>query len=187
MSWWNGFLPPKPPPRPKTRRQNLTVGRGERSVRKARRVRKDGEGECPACGHQFDYCLIHNGFNESAYACCDSCGITALLDGWWMPRDVRIPLHGVIPAKHEALLAACSCGGQYRYGAAPRCPHCHYANRQHFRLDGRSALGRATAFESCMTSTRRPAKCTSWRSEKRNGTACWWLERMWKYEDCIGS
>lgn len=94
-------------------------------MRKARRVRKDGEGECIACGHQFDYCLIHNGFNESAYAYCDSCGITALLDGWRMPRDVRIPLYGVIPAKHEALLAACSCGGQYRYGAAPRCPHCH--------------------------------------------------------------
>ena len=42
--------------------------------------RRDGTGTCESCGHSFDYMLIHNGFNDSAFAYCDSCGMTALFD-----------------------------------------------------------------------------------------------------------
>jgi hypothetical protein len=38
-------------------------------------------GDCEHCKKKFGYYLIHNGFNDSAYAYCDTCGSTALLDG----------------------------------------------------------------------------------------------------------
>jgi len=85
---------------------------------------KPGKGTCEHCGDTFPYSLIHNGFNDSSYAYCDSCGLTALLDGWKIPEGVSIKLHTVIQAKDEVLLLPCECGGKFQSGASPRCPHC---------------------------------------------------------------
>lgn len=34
-------------------------------------------GSCENCNQRFSYALIHNGFNDSAYAYCDTCGCVA--------------------------------------------------------------------------------------------------------------
>lgn len=82
-------------------------------------------GTCEHCGGTFTYALLHNGFNESAYAYCDSCGITAVLDGWKMPDGIQVQLQTVIKPEDEILLLPCECGGVFKSGASPRCPHCH--------------------------------------------------------------
>ncbi|HUQ86416.1 MAG TPA: hypothetical protein VM096_02590 [Vicinamibacterales bacterium] len=90
-------------------------------------MRPESTGTCESCGHQFGYTLIHNGFNESAFAYCDQCGITALFDGWSSsaPKDISIGLHGPITPEAEVRAAACACGGHFLATAAPRCPACH--------------------------------------------------------------
>jgi hypothetical protein len=87
-------------------------------------ARKYDTGHCEHCKKTFGYYLIHNGFNESSYAYCNSCGMTALLDGWKIPKGVQIPRHQNISAKIEPLLQPCKCGGTFKAGASPRCPHC---------------------------------------------------------------
>ena len=87
-------------------------------------TRCDGIGVCQSCDGQFEYMLIHNGFNESAYAYCDSCGRTALLDGWEIPNGVHVALHRELEPSVEALLQPCACGGAFKGSATPRCPHC---------------------------------------------------------------
>jgi hypothetical protein len=82
------------------------------------------EGVCERCKQRFRYYLIHNGFNESSYAYCDSCGMTALLDGWKVSDGVQLPSHQVIGRDVEAHLLPCVCGGKFVASAAPRCPHC---------------------------------------------------------------
>jgi len=49
-------------------------------------------GTCDKCGKKFEYYLIHNGFNESAYAYCDKCGRTAILDYYskLVPKGVEM-------------------------------------------------------------------------------------------------
>jgi hypothetical protein len=81
-------------------------------------------GKCDQCGGSFSYDLIHNGFNESAYAYCDECGMLSILDGWKIPDGVKLTIHRMITPDIEPLLAPCPCGGQFRAGAPPRCPHC---------------------------------------------------------------
>ena len=88
------------------------------------RFRKDGEGTCPACGSHFPYMMIHNGFNDSAFAYCDSCGGAALLDVYGAPKGISLTF-GPIPEEIETRLAACPCGGHFRSAATPRCPSCH--------------------------------------------------------------
>jgi len=64
-------------------------------------------GTCKHCGLIFEVKLIHNGFNYSSYAYCDTCGITALLSGWakrW-PQGVEF-IQAEIPVEMEAHLAA---------------------------------------------------------------------------------
>src|SRR6185436_11116496 len=70
--------------------------------------------------------LIHNGFNESAYAYCDRCGTTALFNGYSdpVPKDVNVGFHGPLRPDAERLVQPCACGGRFRGTAAPRCPHC---------------------------------------------------------------
>src|SRR5213080_4839621 len=46
-------------------------------------ARRDGQGTCEHCSSAFDYHLVHNGFNGSSYAYCESCGRTALLYREW--------------------------------------------------------------------------------------------------------
>lgn len=83
-------------------------------------------GVCQACGYQFRYTLIHNGFNESAYGYCNSCGRTVILSGYSpMARQVSLAVHQPINSKIEALLKACPCGGSFAQCASPRCPSCN--------------------------------------------------------------
>lgn len=90
--------------------------------------RRDGLAACERCHAQFEYYLVHNGFNDSAYAYCDTCGRTALLSGWAgnIPAGVDLRIHQPITAEVEDHLAPCACGGRFRAQAVPRCPHCRH-------------------------------------------------------------
>jgi hypothetical protein len=81
-------------------------------------------GNCEHCQKQFGYYLIHNGFNGSAYAYCDTCGVTALFDVYKIPQNVHLVPHQIITQEIEPHLEPCYCGGSFRAGASPRCPHC---------------------------------------------------------------
>ena len=83
-------------------------------------------GSCESCGASFEYSLIHNGFNDSAYAYCDRCGGAALLSAWSdkAPAGVRLRVHGEIQPEIIGLLSGCTCGGRFAVGAVPRCPSC---------------------------------------------------------------
>jgi hypothetical protein len=82
-------------------------------------------GYCETCHKQFGYRLIHNGFNDSVYAYCDNCGEACLLNLWQIPKGIEINDYGIIPESVHSFLKPCSCGGTFRKGAAPRCPHCN--------------------------------------------------------------
>lgn len=88
--------------------------------------RRDGDGECSSCRAPFGYSLIHNGFNDSAFAYCDSCGMTALFSGWSkvIPEGLELKIHGPIAAELEILIRPCACGGRFRADAPPRCVQC---------------------------------------------------------------
>jgi hypothetical protein len=87
---------------------------------------KNEIGKCDQCSKSFCYYLIHNGFNDSSYAYCDSCGMTALLNLYLIPKiNIKIKPHQAIESKVEPFLQECSCGGKFRSEATPRCPHCH--------------------------------------------------------------
>ena len=83
-------------------------------------------GVCETCGQSFRYRLIHNGFDDSAFAYCDECGRTAILSCWCneIPEGVELEIHGPVNSEAEALLEPCSCGGRFRASASPRCPRC---------------------------------------------------------------
>ena len=87
--------------------------------------RRKDQGTCEHCRKTFGYYLIHNGFNESSYAYCDKCGSTALLDTWKIPKGIHVERHQAVTPDVESHLSPCSCGGLFRAGASPRCPHCH--------------------------------------------------------------
>ena len=84
------------------------------------------EGTCEHCRSQFGYSIIHNDFNNSAFAYCDSCGATAILsecfDG--IPENVSFRPHGPISVKTEQWLQPCNRGGSFKSDASPRCPNC---------------------------------------------------------------
>ena len=82
---------------------------------------------CESCRVGFTYFLVHNGFNDSAYAYCDTCGMTALLSGWSkkIPAGVNLKIHEVISESVEPFLQKCTCGGTFRRDASPRCPRCN--------------------------------------------------------------
>jgi hypothetical protein len=84
-------------------------------------------GTCTECGAQFPCRLIHNGFNETAYAYCERCGATGFIDAWRsdIPPTANFKAHGPISAETEVLIAPCSCGGRFRANAEPRCVSCH--------------------------------------------------------------
>lgn len=84
-----------------------------------------GTGTCEHCSRAFSYGLIHNGFNDTAFAYCDSCGRTAFFSAWSKkPKEAIFP-QGPLPSHLEQLVIPCECGGHFRATAAPRCPHCH--------------------------------------------------------------
>jgi hypothetical protein len=84
------------------------------------------KGQCQSCTKEFSYRLQHNGFGDSAFAYCDRCGSLASLSGWFagIPEAAHLKVQGPINPEAEALLAPCACGGTFRAGASPRCPHC---------------------------------------------------------------
>ena len=86
--------------------------------------RETSEGTCDKCGALFQYYLIHNGFNDSAYAYSDSTTYTVLLDGWKVPSDVPVKIQGTIQEKTEEYLLPAPDGGIFRASASPRCPLC---------------------------------------------------------------
>src|SRR5271156_2569676 len=83
-------------------------------------------GKCNECGKSFGFYLIHNGFNSTSYAYCDSCGMTAFFSLYKIPKiDVKLEAYQAITPEIEPFLQNCSCGGKFHSGAMPRCPHCH--------------------------------------------------------------
>jgi hypothetical protein len=69
---------------------------------------------CDACDKTFPYRLIHSGFNDSAYAYCDRCGMTALLSRYGpVPSGVPVRWHGSITIETEPYLQPCGCGGRF--------------------------------------------------------------------------
>jgi len=89
-------------------------------------VTQEDSGVCESCQKTFQYYLIHCGFNESAYAYCDACGCTLLIDLPFQEPGYRADLQaqGLVSRHTEKWLDRCSCGGRFKAGASPRCPHC---------------------------------------------------------------
>jgi len=89
-------------------------------------VAQPSAGLCEHCHKQFSYWLIHNGFNDSAYAYCDSCEYSVPLSGWHkgIPAEAHLQIHKRISKDAEPFLKSCLCGGAFRADAIPRCPHC---------------------------------------------------------------
>jgi hypothetical protein len=85
-------------------------------------------GICDSCSRTFSYRLIHNGFNDSAFAYCDRCSCLASLSAWHksIPAAAQFRAHGPVTPETEALLQPCQCGGTFRASASPRCPHCNH-------------------------------------------------------------
>lgn len=81
-------------------------------------------GVCDKCGKSFQYYLVHNGFNDSAYAYSDSDSYVTILDGWKAPENTGLKLHGPIGPDIEALLTPSPLGGTFKSGESPKCPHC---------------------------------------------------------------
>ena len=82
-------------------------------------------GKCEHCKATFEYRLVHNGFNESAFAYCDHCGRAAILKFRDWPNSLPNPLPGPILPEVEPAILPCECGGRFKGGAEPRCPACH--------------------------------------------------------------
>jgi hypothetical protein len=92
------------------------------------RTRRDGTGSCDRCSGSFEYMIIHNGFNDTAYAYCDQCGMTTFVGGMSdsnKPPDAPLRIHEPILIETEPWLLPCECGGRFRREAAPRCPSCN--------------------------------------------------------------
>ena len=82
-------------------------------------------GMCEFCERDFAIEIFHNGFGETSYAYCDTCGKTAILSGWskrW-PEGVKCTQAEIAP-EMEPCLRPCECGGKFTKGASPRCPKC---------------------------------------------------------------
>lgn len=95
-------------------------------------MREANTGTCEACGKLFGYYLIHSGFSDCSYAYCEKCGCTSVLMYWSWDRSPNTPKlpsgrppQQEICANWEPYLLPCKCGGQFKKGASPRCPHCH--------------------------------------------------------------
>ena len=82
-------------------------------------------GTCDQCGEKFKIEIFHNGFGDSSYAYCDTCGMTAILSGWhkhW-PSGIKCT-QAEITGEMEPYLQPCECGGRFTKGNSPHCPHC---------------------------------------------------------------
>ncbi|MHA1211129.1 MAG: hypothetical protein ACTSSH_01595, partial [Candidatus Heimdallarchaeota archaeon] len=87
-------------------------------------TRKPEKGTCEHCGLDFDYYLVHSGFNNSGYSYCNTCGKTAILDLTYSKRGIAGFSQRRIQKIAEQLIDDCECGGKFQFEAKPRCPHC---------------------------------------------------------------
>jgi hypothetical protein len=89
-------------------------------------TREKSVGVCEHCYKTFSYYLVHNGFNDSAYAYCDSCEYSVSLSGRYkgIPDQAHLQIHKCISKDVEPFLKSCTCGGTFRADGGPRCPHC---------------------------------------------------------------
>jgi hypothetical protein len=126
--------------------------------------RKDGDGTCEACHRSFAYYLIHNGFNDSSYAYCASCGLTALLDVHSAPQHAAFGNDRRITPDVATLLAPCRCGGRFDAVSAPRCPHCAH------ELSARAAASWIEANAAANAPRRRR----------------WWSRWLWRWQQDWG-
>jgi len=91
-------------------------------------MRKLDPGQCEHCGKQFGYYLVHSGFSDICYAYCTDCGMIAGLSIYSMEMP-SLP-SGYHPFQEicvelEPHIQPCACGGTFKKGASPRCPHCN--------------------------------------------------------------
>lgn len=90
-------------------------------------TRQQVTGHCDRCQESFRYYLIHNGFNDSVYAYCSLCTMTAelsLLSASFPPAIRATAECGLIPEELQQFLKPCLCGGEFTRDAIPRCPKC---------------------------------------------------------------
>jgi hypothetical protein len=86
------------------------------------------KGDCEHCGRVYRYSLWHCGFGDTSYAYCDDCGMLATINySSEGVADFPDPSakYQEIDSQWEPLLSHCECGGRFRKGSAPRCPHCN--------------------------------------------------------------
>jgi hypothetical protein len=85
------------------------------------------KGFCEHCHREFHYQLWHAEFSDFSYVYCDSCGSVATLS-YWEHDQLHLPeitvFYQEINQELEPLLRPCACGGRFKKGALPRCPHC---------------------------------------------------------------
>ncbi len=86
-------------------------------------------GRCDKCSRQFNYSLMHCGFGDCLYAYCDNCGKTAFFDDYKPPNELKgfvrySSVNYIIPEQLEPFIEKCSCGGNFKHDASPRCVHC---------------------------------------------------------------
>ena len=86
--------------------------------------RRYQKGVCEHCQFAYTFYLIHNGFNESAYAYSESDPYVAILSRWTVPEGIPVPNHGKITVTHEKFLKESPAGGHFTSEAVPRCPNC---------------------------------------------------------------
>jgi len=84
-------------------------------------------GTCERCRKEFEYWLLHCGFADCVYAYCDSCSNVAVLSLWdkRMPKLRDCPGQQEMCSAMEAYVRPCECGGRFKRGSVPRCPHCN--------------------------------------------------------------
>jgi hypothetical protein len=88
------------------------------------------KGDCEHCHRNYRYSLWHSGFGDNSYAYCDQCGMLATIAySNRLVADFPTPSSQFqeIDTVWEPLLRPCECGGEFRKGSSPRCPHCHLA------------------------------------------------------------
>ncbi len=90
-------------------------------------ARELSAGVCEHCHEKFGYWLCHCGFGDCVYAYCQACGRTAILSMWdkRMPKLANCPGQQEICAAMEPYILPCECGGAFKAGSSPRCPHCN--------------------------------------------------------------
>jgi 4-phosphopantoate--beta-alanine ligase len=96
---------------------------------------KPAEATCRRCNLVFFYGIVNTGLTDVMYAYCEKCGSVLWLT--WNSPDWPAGVPGgpgmTITKAHERLVKPCPCGGRFRRGARPRCPHCGFPLSEELR------------------------------------------------------